>query len=160
MTKPDFLKKILVLGKKWEKCQKMWFFVFFSETSHRIFLKFSKFIQLSVLHNPAKTACLKNPVLEIFWKRISANQIASFFKSQYLMNFLSRYVHILHGGRPYWEEVIDLFYDVTCLPKHARACPYRTEIALSPILLWNNVYFLNLNQFNSAFCIIKRKPHV
>ena len=85
----------------------------------------------------------KNLVLEIFWKRLSANQIAPFFKSQYLMNFLSRYVHILHGGRPYWEEVIDLFYDVTCLPKHARACPYRTEIALSPIILLNNVYFFN-----------------
>ena len=89
-------------------------------------------------------------VLEIFWKRLSANQIAPFFKSQYLMNLLSRYVHILHGGRPDWEEVIDIFHDVTCLPKHARACPHGTKIALSPILLLNNVYFLILNLISNT----------
>ena len=93
---------------------------------------------------------VKNLVLKIFWKRLSANQIAPFFKSQYLMNLLSRYVHILHGGRPGWEEVIDIFHHVTCLPKHARACPYRTKIALSPILLLNNMYFLILNLFSKT----------
>ena len=49
-----------------------------------------------------------------------------------------------------WEEVIDIFH-VRCLPKHAQACPYRTKIALSPILLLNNVYFSILNLFN-YFC--------
>ena len=92
----------------------------------------------------------KNLVLEIFWKRLSANQIAPFFKYQYLMNLLSRYVHIFHGGRPDWEEVIDIFHDVTCLPKHAQAFSYRTKIALSPILLLNNVYFLILNLFSKT----------
>ena len=73
---------------------------------------------------------------------------------------MSRYLHILHGGRPYWEEVIDIFQDVTCLPKHAQACPYLTEIALSPIILLNNLYFLILNLFSSVSCIIQRKSHV
>ena len=69
VTEPDFWKKIWFSGKKWEKCQKIWFFVFFSETSQRIFLKFSKFIQLSVLHNTAKTACLgKDWFLKYFEK--------------------------------------------------------------------------------------------
>ena len=58
-----------------------------------------------------------------------------------------------------WEEVIDIFH-VTCLPKHAQACPYQTKIALSPILLLNNVYFLVLNLFSSVSFIIQRKPHV
>ena len=117
-----------------------------------------KSVQLSVLHNPAKIACLGK--IWFSWNRLSANQIAPFFKSQYLMNLFNRYVHIFHGGRPNWEEVIDIFHDVTCLPKHARACPYRTEIALSPILLLNNVYFLVLNLFSSVSFIIQRKPHV
>ena len=57
VTEPNFWKKIWFLGKS-GKSAKNFFFLFFQEMSQRIFPKFSKLIQLSVLHNPVKTASL------------------------------------------------------------------------------------------------------
>ncbi len=106
-------------------------------------------VQLSVFHNPAKMACLGK--IWFSWNRLSANQIAPFFKSQYLMNLFNRYVHIFHGGRPNWEEVIEIFHDVTCLPKHAQACPYRTKQNQHFLRYKQQLNFKNF-EYNSDIC--------
>ena len=58
VTEPDFPKKIWFLdkrGKSAEKWQKMWFFGFFSKTSHGIFLKLSKKLEFNSTKNVTET---------------------------------------------------------------------------------------------------------
>ena len=61
VTEPDFWKKFWFWGygpKRGQNGPNSDPFQFFSKTSLRIFLQFSEFIQLSVLHHSVKTACL------------------------------------------------------------------------------------------------------
>ena len=53
-TQPDFLQKILFWGKRGksdEKWRKMWFFGFFSKTSHEIFLKLGMHLEVYSRNN-------------------------------------------------------------------------------------------------------------
>ena len=98
-----------------------WFLIFFEKAD--IFWDRSMFelrpYQISGHFNhPVKSyGCPKMVKIDLFSKR------NPFYKSQYLLNHLSIYAHILHDGRSDWERVIYMFRNITCPPKHAQTCP-------------------------------------